>query len=303
MFTIGTIGSRKYGVAKKADLVAVKVLGSGGSGTMSDVTAGVLWAVEDAKKISAKLAANPSTKAAKKHKGFVANMSLGGGKSPTLDIAVNGAVDNGLHFAVAAGNENNDACNTSPAGAKNPITIGASTIGDERAYFSNWGKCVDVFAPGLNIKSTWNSGKDAVNTISGTSMATPHIVGMIAYFLSIYGTQDFAVIKDAIPMPTFGEDAQVKQGVFASFSRGAHALLHTLPLPSLVMDFVADNFLLVDASAADKKKELDVVSVLHPADMKKAFTKFATRGILTDIDAASPNLLAFNNATSPSDMH
>lgn len=104
----GTIGSAKYGVAKKVELVAVKVLGSGGSGSMSDVTGGVLWAANDAKSLSASYKANPHTAAAKKHKGFVANMSLGGGKSPTLDKAVNGAVDMGLHFAVAAGNENAD---------------------------------------------------------------------------------------------------------------------------------------------------------------------------------------------------
>lgn len=104
----GTIGSRKYGVAKKAELVAVKVLSSSGSGSMSDVTGGVLWAVEDAKKKTLAMAANPSSTKAKKHKGFVANMSLGGGKSPTLDRAVNGAVASGMHFGVAAGNENQD---------------------------------------------------------------------------------------------------------------------------------------------------------------------------------------------------
>lgn len=96
------------------------------------------------------------------------------------------AVDTGLHFAVAAGNDNRDACTFSPAAAKNPITVGASTIQDERAYFSNHGKCVDIFAPGLNIKSIWNTGKKSVNTISGTSMASPHIAGLAAYFLSIY---------------------------------------------------------------------------------------------------------------------
>jgi len=162
----GTVASRKYGVAKKADLVAVKVLGSGGSGSMSDVTGGVLWAVSDAKSLSKEMALNPTSEKAKKHKGFVANMSLGGGKSPALDQAVNGAVSSGMHFAVAAGNENQDACNTSPAGATNPVTVGASTIQDERAYFSNKGKCVDIFGPGLNILSTWNTGNNSVNTVS-----------------------------------------------------------------------------------------------------------------------------------------
>ena len=113
----------------------------------------------------------------------------------------------GLHFAVAAGNEDQDACNVSPAGAKNPVTVGASTIADERAYFSNKGECVDVFAPGLNILSTWNQGTRSVNTISGTSMATPHVVGLLAYLLSIYGTKDFQVMDGVSPM-RFGPSAE-----------------------------------------------------------------------------------------------
>lgn len=96
-------------------------------------------------------------------------MSLGGGKSLALDEAVDAAVDDGLHFAVAAGNDNKDACAYSPAASVNAITVGASTIGDERAYFSNHGKCVDLFAPGLNILSIWNTRNTSTNTISGTS--------------------------------------------------------------------------------------------------------------------------------------
>ena len=144
----GTVGSRKYGVAKAVNLIAVKVLGSDGSGTMSDVVGGVLWAAEQA---ASKLAAAKAEYAATgktKHKGSVANMSLGGGKSQALDDAVNRAVGSGMHFAVAAGNDNRDACSYSPAAADRAVTVGASTLGDERAYFSNHGECVDVFAPG-----------------------------------------------------------------------------------------------------------------------------------------------------------
>lgn len=119
-------------------------------------------------------------------KGSVANMSLGGGPSRVLDLAVNAAVDTGMHFAVAAGNDNADACNYSPAAAESAITVGASTLSDERAFFSNYGPCVDIFAPGLNILSTWTGSKYAVNTISGTSMASPHIAGLAAYFVSLY---------------------------------------------------------------------------------------------------------------------
>ncbi|KAJ5343202.1 Peptidase S8/S53 subtilisin/kexin/sedolisin [Penicillium brevicompactum] len=161
----GTIAGKKYGVAKKANVYAVKVLRSNGSGTMSDVVKGVEWAAEAHIK--------KAKKGDKKFKGSVANMSLGGGSSRTLDLAVNAAVDAGLHFAVAAGNDNADACNYSPAAAEKAVTVGASTLADERAYFSNYGKCTDIFAPGLNILSTWTGSKYATNTISGTSMASP----------------------------------------------------------------------------------------------------------------------------------
>ena len=117
-------------------------------------------------------------------------MSLGGGSSKTLDMAVNAAVEAGLHFAVAAGNDNQDACNYSPAAAEKAVTVGASSLADARAYFSNHGKCVDIFAPGLNILSTWIGSKDATNTISGTSMASPHICGLLTYFLSLTPSSD-----------------------------------------------------------------------------------------------------------------
>ncbi|KAI9315010.1 peptidase S8/S53 domain-containing protein [Dichotomocladium elegans] len=176
----GTIAGKKYGVAKKASPVAVKVLRSNGSGTMSDVVSGVEWATEQHMKEAVK-----ARKEGKPFKGSVANMSLGGGKSPSLDMAVNGAVEAGLVFAVAAGNDNRDACDYSPAAAENAITVGASTLYDDRAYFSNFGPCVDVFAPGLNIQSIWRGSKYATNTISGTSMASPHVAGLAAYILSL----------------------------------------------------------------------------------------------------------------------
>lgn len=173
----GTIGSKHYGVAKKANIVAVKVLRSNGSGTMSDVVKGVEYA------------ANAHAKAVKENapgfKGSTANMSLGGGKSPSLDLAVNAAVKAGIHFAVAAGNDNQDACDYSPAAAENAVTVGASTLGDSRAYFSNWGKCVDLFGPGLNILSTYIGSNSATATLSGTSMASPHVAGLLTYFLSL----------------------------------------------------------------------------------------------------------------------
>ena len=185
----GTIAGKKYGVAKKANVYAVKVLKSNGSGTMADVVKGVEWAaVSHTKKVEAA----KNGKGKKGFKGSAANMSLGGGKSVTLDLAVNAAVDAGIHFAVAAGNDNRDSCGYSPAAAEKAVTVGASTLLDERAYFSNYGKCNDIFAPGLNIQSTWIGSKYATNTISGTSMASPHIAGLLAYFLSMQPSQDSA---------------------------------------------------------------------------------------------------------------
>ncbi|KAG1445507.1 hypothetical protein G6F56_009892 [Rhizopus delemar] len=176
----GTIAGKRFGIAKKAQPVAVKVLRSSGSGTMSDVIKGVDWAT--AEHIREKTA---TEKANKKYKGSVANMSLGGGRSPSLDRFVNGAVRAGIVFSVAAGNDNGNACDSSPAAAELAITVGASNLQDHRAWFSNYGKCVDVFAPGQDIESVWKGGKYAVNTISGTSMAAPHVAGLSAYLLSL----------------------------------------------------------------------------------------------------------------------
>ncbi|KAI0244406.1 hypothetical protein L0F63_002925 [Massospora cicadina] len=160
----GTIGSKTYGVAKNVGLVAVRVLDEFGSGTISGVVSGIDWVV-----------GNRTTDS-------VISMSLGGGKSQALNDAVEAAIANGVMVVVAAGNEGTDACETSPASAPNAITVGAIDRHDARAYFSNYGSCVDVFAPGVDILSTWKGGN--TNTISGTSMATPHVAGLLAYFLS-----------------------------------------------------------------------------------------------------------------------
>ncbi|GAA5831880.1 hypothetical protein JCM11251_003919 [Rhodosporidiobolus azoricus] len=256
----GTIASAKYGVAKKANIIAVKVLGAGGSGTMSDVVAGVAWAADSAAE-AAELKAQGKNP---KHKGSVANMSLGGGKSQALDDAVDAAVDDGLHFAVAAGNDNRDACSYSPAAAVGAITVGASTISDERAYFSNHGKCVDIFAPGLNILSIWNSGNRSINTISGTSMASPHIAGLAAYLL---GTEwaSSAALEEAL-------SSSSSNGFAQSFGQFAFGKKFT-----------------------GKPED----HLLSPKALKKAMLKIATKGALHDLTAGSPNLLSFNNYTAP----
>ena len=281
----GTIAGRTYGVAKNATIIAVKVLGAGGSGTMSDVVAGVVWAAEAA----ATKARDEAAKKGSKHKGSVANMSLGGGNSPSLDQAVNAAVDTGLHFAVAAGNDNKDACTFSPAAAKKPITVGASTIQDERAYFSNHGKCVDIFAPGLNIKSIWNTGKHSVNTISGTSMASPHIAGLAAYFLSIYPEK-----LDLASLGVFEDE----QDEFVAANGEAYDLGQYLSWNSVSSQgqLAFGKFKEVVGYGGATKSD-DGSQILSTKMLKKAMIKMATSGVLSKLPGHTCNSLAYNNAT------
>jgi len=281
----GTIASKKYGVAKAAHVIAVKVLGSNGSGTMSDVLTGVQWAASQAQAKLAAARAEYQATGKTSHKGSVANMSLGGGKSRALDDVVNAAVDGGLHFAVAAGNENKDACNTSPAGAARAITVGASTLADTRAYFSNHGPCVDVFAPGLNILSTWNSGNSSTNTISGTSMASPHVAGLVAYLLSIYPSVTFD--------PSIG--GSVAPAPLAGIASIATATLYTVihaNLPTWVASFLPKPQAVL--SGADVAP---IPTMLTPEQLKAALLELASPDMLSDIPANTINLLVFNNAT------
>jgi subtilisin family serine protease len=162
----GTVGGTTYGVAKGVSLVAVRVLNCSGSGTWSGVIAGINWVV-----------ANHGSAPA------VANMSLGGGANSPVDTAVQSMIDDGVSTAVAAGNSSANACSYSPARVGAAMTIGATTSSDSRASYSNYGSCLDWFAPGSSIKSDWSTSDTATNTISGTSMATPHTAGAAARYL------------------------------------------------------------------------------------------------------------------------
>lgn len=161
----GTVGGSTYGIAKEATLHAVRVLDCNGGGTLSGVIDGVDW-----------VAANHQPPA-------VANMSLGGGASTSLDNAVENAVNDGILVVAAAGNDNTDACNASPARVEDALTVGSTTSSDQRSSFSNYGSCVDIWAPGSDIASAWYTSDTAVNTISGTSMAAPHAAGVGALYL------------------------------------------------------------------------------------------------------------------------
>ncbi|TJZ49575.1 S8 family peptidase [Streptomyces piniterrae] len=166
----GTIAGAAHGVAKKAKIVAVRVLDDQGSGTTEQVVAGIDWVT-------------------KNHKGpSVANMSLGGGADEALDAAVKKAIESGVTFGVAAGNESTDAGQGSPARVKEAITVASSTDKDEQSDFSNFGSVVDLYAPGSDITSDWNDSDEGTKIISGTSMATPHVVGAAAVYLA--GHQD-----------------------------------------------------------------------------------------------------------------
>ncbi|MGI8627233.1 MAG: S8 family serine peptidase [Geodermatophilaceae bacterium] len=163
----GTVGGTTYGVAKAVRVVGVRVLNCQGSGSNSQVIAGIDWATSN------HTSGQPA----------VANMSLGGGVSTALDTAVRNSIADGITYALAAGNDNANACNGSPSRVAEALTVGSTTNTDARSSFSNYGTCLDIFAPGSSITSAWYTSNTATNTISGTSMATPHVAGAAALFL------------------------------------------------------------------------------------------------------------------------
>lgn len=161
----GTVGGSTYGVAKNVSLVPIRILGCDGSGASSNVIAGLDWILKNGKKPA------------------VVNMSLGGDANTSLDSAVENLFNNGYVMVVAAGNSNADACSSSPARVSKAITVAATDDTDTRASYSNYGSCVDIFAPGSQINSSWIGSNTATKVLNGTSMATPHVVGVVAEML------------------------------------------------------------------------------------------------------------------------
>ena len=205
----GTVGGATYGVAKSVTLHAVRVLGCSGSGSTSGVIAGVDWVT------------------ANHVKPAVANMSLGGGASTALDDAVRNSIEAGVTYAIAAGNSNANACNSSPARVSQALTVGSSTSADARSSFSNFGTCVDLFAPGSSITSAWMTNDTAINTISGTSMATPHVAGVAALYLATDPTATSATVHAAV-VNNASLDKLTGVGT-GSPNRLLHSLFGTIP--------------------------------------------------------------------------
>jgi aqualysin 1 len=202
----GTVAGNTWGVAKAAQLVAVRVLDCGGSGTTSGVIAGIDWVTGNHVKPA------------------VVNMSLAGGGSAALDNAVNNSIAAGVTYAVAAGNANANACNSSPARVPSALTVGSSTKADARSSFSNWGTCLDLFAPGSSITSAWYQSDTQIATVSGTSMASPHVAGAAALYLESYPQATAAQVTSAII-------GAATTGVITSPSGSPNRLLYTMFAP------------------------------------------------------------------------
>ncbi|KAF9459646.1 serine protease [Collybia nuda] len=202
----GTAAGSQYGVAKAANIIAVKVLSDAGSGAVTDIVSGINFILN-----SARASGRPS----------VACIPLGGGASTALDNAVSSLVASGVHVAVSAGSSNLDAGTTSPARAPGAITVGASTIADARASFSNFGSVIDVYAPGQNVISSWIGSPTATNNLSGTSMATCYVAGLIALLISINNNQSPAA------MSTLIQSLSIKGALSGIPSGTSNTLAHT----------------------------------------------------------------------------
>ncbi len=214
----GTIGGTTFGVAKNVTLVAVRVFGCGNSTTIASIIAGVDWVTGNHQ------AGQPA----------VANMSLGGGANAALDTAVRNMISDGVSVAIAAGNGNIlgfpvNSCNQSPARVAEGITVGASDINDAKASFSNYGTCVDLHAPGVSITSSWATSDTATNTISGTSMASPHVAGVAAQYLQLNPAATPAQVQQAIKdLSTKGIVTGTAGGLFGGSTPNNHLLFSNL---------------------------------------------------------------------------
>jgi aqualysin 1 len=237
----GTVGGSTYGVAKGVSLHAVRVLDCGGSGTYEGVIAGIDW-----------VTANRVLPA-------VANMSLGGGASQAVDDAVTASIGSGVTYAIAAGNSSANACNYSPARTPAALTVGATTTTDARASYSNFGTCLDLFAPGSAITSAWHTSDTGTNTISGTSMAAPHVCGAAALYLSVNPTASPAQVEaalevnatpDAVTSPGSGSPNLLLYSAFIG-GGGGDVTPPTAAITSPAADTTVTGTVTIQATASD----------------------------------------------------
>ena len=275
----GTTGGTTYGVAKQVTLHAVRVLSCSGSGSNAGVIAGVDWVT------------------ANHVKPAVANMSLGGGISSALDTAVNNSIASGVSYAIAAGNSNANACNSSPARVANAVTVGSTTNTDARSSFSNFGTCVDIFAPGSSITSSWSTSDTATNTISGTSMATPHVAGALALYLQTNpgasaSTAAGALIANSTPNkvtnPGTGSPNRLLYSIFGG-GGGGDTTPPTTSITSPANGATVSGTTTVSANASDN------VGVSR--------VELYVDGVLTGSDSTSPYQIAWNTTTATNGGH
>ena len=214
----GTIGGQTYGIAKQVRLVSVRVFDCAGSGTSAGVISGIDWVTRNA--------AKPA----------VANLSLGSAVSPVLDTAVRNLIASGVTAVAAAGNSNADACTNSPGRVPEAVTVGATTSSDARSSFSNYGTCLDLFAPGSTITSAWHTGDAIIANLSGTSMAAPHATGAAALFLQNNRTATPQAVRDALV-------SAATTGVVSSAGTGSpNRLLYTGPTKILTCAALAERY-------------------------------------------------------------